>query len=91
MSTRVQVILTEEEKVRLQAEARRSGVSLSAWLRNAALERLEADHRDLTTQSQLEEFFADCDRRELEQGPEPNWTEHLKVIAGSRRQGQPDT
>jgi hypothetical protein len=90
MSSRVQVILSNEEKARLQREARRQGMSLSAWLRRAALERLAAgDQGGLTTRADIQRFFEACDLREL--GQEPDWEEHLQVIGRSRGQGASDT
>lgn len=87
MSVRVQVILSLEEKTRLQQEARRAGMSLSAWIRQAALERPEAESQDLGSPSHLHAFFAACDEREGEER-EPDWAQHLEVIAESRRRGR---
>jgi hypothetical protein len=86
MSSRVQVILSDEEKARFQSEARRQGMSLSAWLRLAAIERLAArPATKLSEPSSLRAFFATCDRRE--EGQEPDWDQHLEVIQGSRGRG----
>jgi hypothetical protein len=90
MSSRVQVILNNEEKARLQREARRQGMSLSAFLRLAALERLAAgENQTLTTRADIRRFFEACDQRES--GQEPDWEEHLQVIARSRARGASDT
>ena len=90
MGTRVQVILSEEEKARFLREARRQRMSLSAWLRHTALERLAAvESRGLTTRADIRSFFEACDRREA--GQEPDWDEHLRVITRSRGQGASDT
>jgi hypothetical protein len=86
MSSRVQVILTEEEKARFASEARRRGMSLSAWLRAAALERLTQSESEVPRDaSALRAFFEACDRRE--EGREPDWEQHLAVIEGSRARG----
>jgi hypothetical protein len=90
MSSRVQVILNNEEKARLQREARRQGMSLSAFLRQAALERLaDGEEQGLTSRADLRRFFQACDARES--GQEPDWDEHLQVIARSRGRGASDT
>lgn len=85
--TRVQVILEDEEKARFHEHAVRDGESLSSWLKNAGLQRLEsaADTR-IETREQLEEFFRQCDEREA--GGEPDWQEHLDVAGRSRRAGE---
>ena len=61
-------------------------MSLSAWLRAAARERLQRrrPRRPFRSQAELEEFFGECD---LLDGPatEPDWDEHLAAIDGSRR------
>ena len=86
----MQVILSDEEKSRLQREARRQRMSLSAWLRHAALERLAAtEQRGLTSRADVERFFAACDLRET--GEEPAWEDHVKVISRSRGRGASDT
>ncbi len=87
MSTRVQVILEEDEKAQLQRQARYEGMSLSAWLREAALERM-ADRRRrsaINSVAALGELFDACDARE--HGTEPEWSEHLAVIARSIASG----
>jgi len=91
MSVRVQVILDEAEQERFRREAEREGVSLSAWMREAARERLRSrrDVGRLETTEQLRQFFAACDEREV--GVEPDWDEHLRVIESSKRSGTSDT
>ena len=58
---------------------------MSAWKRAAARERLDNRERvdRLTSPAEVEAFFRECDALE---GPErePDWDEHLGVIAGSR-------
>lgn len=87
MAERVQVILKPEEKLRLQQQAEREGSSLSAWLRQVALERLaqsEASGR-FGSVTELRELFARC--QELEQGQEPDWELQKRLIEESRRSG----
>lgn len=62
-------------------------MSLSAWLLDAAREKAAvAERRDsLNSLKALRAFFASC--RSLEEGAEPEWQEHLRVIEASRREG----
>lgn len=87
MSCRVQVILSEQERESFRRLARQEGLSLSAWLRKAGVERagaLAAPKR-IRTQEDLTELFGQCDERE--HGREPDWEEHLEVIRRSRLEG----
>lgn len=74
----------ERERFRRQAEI--EGQSLSAWLRDAGRERLEArrQRRPATRQS-LRALFKACDARE--KGREPDWEQHLAVMKLSRARG----
>ena len=89
---RVQLIIPDEDRDRFVYQARREGLTLSAWLRAAARERLEDRQRSELFESPaaLEEFFRACDALE---GPEaePEWDEHLSAIAESRRQNAANT
>jgi hypothetical protein len=60
MAERIQVILKLEEKIRLQRQAEREGSSLSAWLRQVALERLAKNEvpRRLTTGAALRDLMS---------------------------------
>ena len=60
---------------------------MSAWLREAGREKAEARRaeRRIRSRQALREFFAECDERE--QGLEPDWEEHRKVIERSKRSG----
>ena len=82
---RVQLVMTDEDRIRFVEQARREGMSLSAWLRAAARERLATRHRVklFETPEDVEEFFRSCASLE---GPEsePDWDEHLEVINDSR-------
>ena len=84
--TRVQVLLEEAEREEFRRQAEREGLSLSAWLRRAAQERLRSRaRRRLSTLRELREFFREVDARE--KGREPDWDEHLAVMARSRASG----
>jgi len=90
MSTRVQVILDEEEREHFRRQAEREGVSLSAWLRRAGRERLAAGQQGrITGPAGLKTFFEACDTRE--RGREPDWEEHRVAIEGSTAAGQSRT
>lgn len=89
---RVQLIIPDEDRDRFVHQARREGLTLSAWLRTAARERLEDRQRSelFRSPADMEKFFMACDTLE---GPEvePEWDEHLSAIAESRRQNAADT
>ena len=64
-------------------------MSLSAWLREAAAEKVgRSEGHSLSSAGELKEFFRACDERE--KGEEPDWEAHLQVLEASRRQGIPD-
>ena len=69
-------------------QARMEGMSLSAWLRAAARQRLADKQRFVPFESaeDLQRFFRECDALE---GPklEPDWEEHLEGVNESRRGG----
>ncbi len=83
---RIQVILSESEAARLKGQAARDGSSLSAWMREAALSRLEqsGNARTLHNREDLETLFQSCDQRHGELGHEPDWEDHLNILEGSR-------
>ena len=85
---RVQLVIPDEDRDRFARQARREGMTLSAWLRAAARKRLEAQQRcePFESEADLPAFFRECDALA---GPasEPDWEEHLAVIAESRRRG----
>lgn len=85
--SRVQVLMEIDERERFRRLATRSGQSLSAWIREAARQRLEAE-QTLSPRSRreaIEELIARCDEEELE--PEPDWEEAKKVILASKIEG----
>ena len=89
---RVQLVIPDEERDRFVRQARKEGMTLSAWLRTAARQRLEEQQRSQAFESaaDIEEFFRLCDALE---GPrrEPDWDQHLAVIDESRRRGSSST
>lgn len=89
---RVQLVIPDEDRDRFMHQARREGMSFSAWLRAAARERLERKQqtRVFESEADLEAFWRECDER-AGPGREPDWEEHLKVINASRSKGLPST
>ena len=90
---RVQVIVEVEERELFRREAEGEGLSLSAWFRAAARERLARKQEKvrIRTGEELKSFFDDCDEREAGQGPEPDWQSHLAIIRESRGRGASGT
>ena len=88
---RIQVLISPEEREAFRRMALSEGLSLSAWLRQAGLERLAAAQAQgrIESAKQLDEFFKVCDAGLT--GREPDLEEQLKVIAKSRYIGQSDT
>jgi len=89
---RVQLVIADEDRDRFVHQARREGMTLSAWLRAAARERLQERQRAKPFQSpeDLEEFFRACDSLESSE-KEPDWDQHLDLINHSRRRGASGT
>ena len=89
---RVQLVMPDEDRDRFVHQARREGMSLSAWLRAAARERLDTRQRVGLFESpeDFREFFRTCAALE---GPEaePDWSEHLRVMSESRGRGAAGT
>ena len=85
---RVQLVMPDADRDRFVHQARQEGMSLSAWLRAAARERLEKCQSVKLFQSpeDVEEFFRSCASLD---GPdtEPDWSEHLRVMNESRGAG----
>ena len=82
---RVQLVMPDDDRDSFVHQAQREGMSLSAWLRAAARERLETRQsvRLFESPEDVEEFFRSCAALE---GPEtePDWSEHLRVMSESR-------
>ncbi len=89
---RVQLVIPDADRDRFVLQARREGMTLSAWLRAAAHTRLEEHQRVKPFESleDIEEFFKMCDALE---GPEtePDWEDHLRVINEARAAGATGT
>ncbi len=89
---RVHIVVPDEDRDRFVHQARREGMTLSAWLRAAARARLEERNQVQRFESpeDLEAFFRAC---EAVEGPEaePDWSEHLRVINESRASGTTGT
>ena len=85
---RVQLVMSDDDRDRFVNQASREGMSLSAWLRAAARERLEAHHsvKLFRSPDDVKDFFRACASLE---GPErePDWSEHLEVMKDSRGRG----
>ena len=89
---RVQLVLPDEDRTRFVHQAHKEGMSLSAWLRIAARERLEqqAGIKCFEAHTEIEAFFVECDELEVP-GVEPDWDQHLAVINESRKRGTSNT
>ena len=87
MSVRVQVILDEEEVTRFKSQAMKESKSLSAWLRDAGKKMIEINRQQqrLTDPDSLNRFFRKCNERE--NGVEPDWEDHKKLILDSYQAG----
>ena len=89
---RVQLVMPDEDRDRFVHQARREGMTLSAWIRAAARQRLNQQQRETVFEdaSDLEEFFRACDGLG---GPaqEPDWEEHLALMNESRHRGTAGT
>ncbi len=80
MSVRVQVILDEREAARFKSQALNESKSLSAWLRDAGRKMLDTNRQwqTLADEETLRKFFQQSNERE--QGLEPSWEEHKRII-----------
>ena len=87
---RVQLLIPDADKDRFVHQARREGMSLSAWLRAAARERL-TERQKVKRFKTAEDVRAFFERVHAEAGPgrEPDWEEHLAVINESKMRGLP--
>ena len=81
---RVQLVIPDEDRAKFVQQAKKEGLSLSAWLRTAAREKLEKqqDRRPFESVEELEDFYKRIDARHEAEGlgPEPDWEEHKRVI-----------
>lgn len=85
---RVHLLIPDADHAKFAQQAQTEGMSLSAWLRAAAGERLgrRSSTERFESRSDVERFFASCDAREGP-GPEPDWEQHVAVIGASRGRG----
>lgn len=82
---RVQLVMPDTDRAEFLAQARREGMSFSAWMRAAARQRVEEKRKTHTypTEEELERFFAECDA-ESGPGPEPDWEEYKRILNETR-------
>lgn len=82
---RIHLMVSKLDHTRYAAAARREGLSISAWLRAAAADRLDrrAGAESFRTEDDVWRFFADRDA-EMRRGTEPDWEQQLDVIHASR-------
>ena len=84
MVARIHLIVGERERDAFRAGAAAAGVTLSEWLREAARAQLAKGHPErIASVDDLDRFFQACG--EVEDGTEPEWSEHLAVMERSRR------
>ena len=79
MATRIQLIVDDHELDTFRQEAGADGLTLSAWLREAARAHLSSarQRREIPDPEALDRFFEECDRRSP--SPESTWSEQLRV------------
>ena len=95
---RVQVVIPDEDRDQFVEQAQREGLTLSAWLREAARERFARNRRvwrsttgrGFKTEAEVEAFWRKCDEH-AGPGREPDWEEHLKVINEEMGRGSSGT
>ena len=87
---RVQMVMPDADKDRYVHQAQREGMSLSAWLRAAARDRLVNRERTarITTVEEAREFWRWCDER-AGPGRELDWEEYLEILNESKLRGLP--
>lgn len=98
---RVQLVIPDEDYARYVEQARREGVTFSAWFREAAREHFERKRQTrrfttgerFKTQEDLEAFWRKCDEENARAGleREPDWEEHLKVLNEEMSRGDTGT
>ena len=85
---RVQLLIPDEDRDRFVHQARREGLTFSAWLRAAAHARLEEKKPRFSRTDDLSDFFRQCDARRGG-GMEPDWKAQKRAIEASRLQRLP--
>ena len=96
--TTVQVTLSDDEVEMFTEQAQCEGLSLEAWFRAAAYDRLAAKpkfdrkpkSKGFKSPEDVRGFFRQYSGLD---GPEtePDWEEHLRVLNESRMRGMPQT
>ncbi|MHC1726235.1 MAG: hypothetical protein AB9866_09545 [Syntrophobacteraceae bacterium] len=90
MSVRIQIILDEEDVTKFKSEAVKESKSLSSWLRDAGRSVLERKKGSaMADPDELRAFFAK--REEKEQGKEPDWDEHKRLITQGMKDAGPQS
>ena len=86
------MLIPDEDRDRFVHQARREEMTLSAWMRTAARQRLEEQQRSKPFQSpaEVEAFFQRCDALEGTE-TETEWKQHLGVMDDSRKRGAANT
>lgn len=88
---RIQLVLRDGDKERYLCQAKRESMSLSAWLREAAQEKLDRDDEDsqrpFASVEELNSFFRECDALHEGEGPELDWGEYKQMIEDSKIAG----
>ena len=81
---RVQLIIPDEDREQFVDQARKEGMTFSAWLRAAAHDRFESRWRAgrFKSPEDLKRFFDECDARRGS-GVEPDWEEHKRAMEKS--------
>ena len=83
---RVQLVMPNADRIEFLAQARREGLSFSAWMRAAARQRVEEKRKShaYPTEEELEEFFRKIDQHHgPNPEPEPDWEETKKLLEES--------
>ena len=89
---KIQFVVPDADRDLFVSQAKREGMSLSAWLRAAAHDRSKRNQKGgrFRSAADVEAFFRWCDTLD---GPpvEPDWEEHLETINRSRQSGSSGT
>lgn len=87
--SRIHFLVDGEDKLRWEDQASREGMSLGAWLREAAETRYRSARVDSPFESaeDVRSFFEQVDQARGPETPEPDWEEHRRVLDASRRSG----
>ena len=85
---KVQLTIPDEDRDRFIHQARKEGLTLNAWLRAAAHERIRRHQevKPFRSAEEVREFFHARDERKSG-GREPDWEEHLEILHKSIMSG----